>query len=62
MFDSTVCALKWLSPLLPGKAKDLLLAKKLLAREGYWECVKEVLMWIIDTKVGRVALPERKLQ
>ena len=33
-----------------------------LAGEGYWECVKEVLGWIIDTKAGTVALPERKLQ
>ena len=36
--------------------------KKLLAREGDWECIKEVLGWIIDTKAGTIALPERKLQ
>ena len=62
VFDSTVCALKWLFPSLPGKAKDLVSVKKLLAREGDSECVKDVLGWIIDIEVGRVALPERKLQ
>ena len=36
--------------------------KKLLAGEGDWECVKEVLGWIIYTEAGTVALPERKLQ
>ena len=49
-------------PLLPGEAKDLVSVKKLLAREGDWECVKEVLRWTINTKAGTVALPERKLQ
>ena len=33
-----------------------------MAIEGYWECVKEVLWCIIDTKAGMVALPEYKLQ
>ena len=36
--------------------------KKLLAREGDWGCVKEVLGRIINTKAETVALPERKLQ
>ena len=39
-----------------------MLVKKLLVGEGYQECVKEVLRWIIGTKAGMVALPERKLQ
>ena len=34
----------------------------LLAGEGDWECIKEVIDWIIDTKAGTVALPERNLQ
>ena len=40
VFDSTVRALKWTPPLLPGEAKDSMLVKKILAREGDWECVK----------------------
>ena len=39
-----------------------MLVKKLLDGEGDWECVKEILRWIIDTEAGTVALPERKLQ
>ena len=35
-FNSTVHALKWLFPLLPGIAKDSVLVKKLLAGEGGW--------------------------
>ena len=62
VFDSTVRALKWIPPSLTGEAKDSVLVMKILAREGDWECVKEVLKWIVDTKVGTAALPERKLQ
>ena len=36
--------------------------KKLLAGEGGWTCVKEVLGWILDTKAGIVTFPERKLE
>ena len=43
VFDSTVRALKWLSPSLPGEAKDSVSVKKLYAGEGHWECVKEFL-------------------
>ena len=43
VFDSTVRALKWLLPSLPGEAKDLVSVKKLLDGEGDWECMKEVL-------------------
>ena len=43
VFDSTVCALKWISPLLPREAKYSVSGKNILAGEGYWECVKEVL-------------------
>ena len=38
------------------------MVKKILAGEGDWGCVKELLGWIIDTKAGAVALPERNLQ
>ena len=62
VFDSTVRALKWLPPSLPVEAKDSVLVKKLLAGEGDWECVKEILGWVIYTKTGTVALPERKIQ
>ena len=36
--------------------------KKLVAGEGGWTCVKEVLGWILDTEAGTVTLPERKLE
>ena len=49
-------------PLLPGEAKDSVLVKKLLDGKGYWECVKEILSCIINTKAGAVALPDCKLQ
>ena len=35
--------------------------KKLLEGEGNWTCVKKVLGWMVVTKLGTVALPERKL-
>ena len=57
VFDSNVHTLKWLPPSLPGEAKDLVSVKKILAREGDWECVKEVLGWIINTEAGTLALP-----
>ena len=53
LFDSTVHALKWMFPSLPGEAKDLV---------GGWTCVNEFLGWIIDTKAETVALLESKLQ
>ena len=56
-FDSTVHALKWLFSSQPGEDKDLVSVKNLLARKGYWECFKEVIGWIIDTKAGTVTLP-----
>ena len=36
--------------------------KKLLAGEGDWTCVNEVLGWILDTEARTVTLPERKLE
>ena len=62
VIDSIVCAIKWIFPLLPGKAKDLVSNKKLLAGEVDWECMKEVLCWIVDTEAGRVSLPERNIK
>ena len=38
------------------------MAKKIMAGEGDWECVKEVLGWIIDTEAGKIALLDYKLQ
>ena len=38
------------------------LATRESQRKGEWECIKEVLRWIINTKAGTVALPECKLQ
>ena len=62
VFDGTVRALKWLFPFLPGELKDSVSVKKLVAGEGDWTCVKEVLGWILDTEAGTVTLPERKLE
>ena len=62
VFDGTVRALKWLFPSLPGDLKDSVSVKKLVAVEGDWTCVKEVLGWILDTEAGTVTLPERKLE
>ena len=36
--------------------------KKLVAGEGDWTCVKEVLGWILNTEAGTVTLPERKIE
>ena len=62
VFDGTVCSLKWLFPSLPGELKDLVSVKKLVAGEGDWTCVKEVLGWILDTEARTVTLPKRKLE
>ena len=57
VFDGTVRALKWLFPSLPGGLKDLVSVKKLVAGEGDWTCVKEVLGWILNTESESVTLP-----
>ena len=62
VFDGTVRALKWLFLSLPGELKDSVSVKKLMAGEGEWTCVKEVLGRILDTEAGTVTLPERKLE
>ena len=62
VFDGTVRALKWLFPSLPGELKDLARMKKLLAGEGNWTCVKDILGWILDTEAVRVNLLERNLK
>ena len=49
-------------PSLLGEPKDSVGVNNLLAGEGGWTCVEEVLRWIVDTEAGTVALPERKLQ
>ena len=36
--------------------------KNILAGEGGWTCVKEVLGWILDTEAGTVTLPEGELK
>ena len=40
----------------------MVITKKLLAGEGDWTCVKEVLGWILDTEAGKVTLSQRKLK
>ena len=36
--------------------------KKIVAGEGDWTCVKDVLGWILDTEAGTVTFLERKLE
>ena len=36
--------------------------KKLVAGEGDWTCVKEVLGWILDIEAGSVTLPDKNLE
>ena len=62
VFDGTDRALKWIFLSLPGELKDSVSVKKLVAGEGGWTCVKEVLGWILNTEAGTVTLPERKLE
>ena len=62
VFDSIVCAFKCMFTSLPEESKDWVIVKKLLAGEGRWNCVKEILGWIIDMDSGTVTLPERKIQ
>ena len=47
---------------LPGEINDSVSVKKLVAGEGDWTCLKEVLGWILNTEAGTVILPERKLK
>ena len=61
VFDGTARSLKYLFPSLLGESKDSVSVKKLLAWEGKWTYIKEVLGWTIDMEAGTVALPERKL-
>ena len=56
VFDGTVRALKWLFPSLPGELKDSVSVKKLVAGEGDWTCVNEVLGWILNTEAETVTL------
>ena len=62
VFDGTVCALKQLFPSLLGDLKDSARVKNILAGEGDWTCVKEVLGCTLDTKTGTVNLPDKKLE
>ena len=61
VFGGTVRALKWIIPSLPGELKESASVKNIVTGEGDWNCVKEVLGWILDTESGTVTLPERKL-
>ena len=36
--------------------------KKIVAGEGGWTCIKEVLGWILDTEARTVTLAESKLK
>ena len=62
VFDGTVRALKWIFLSLPGYSKDSVRIENLIAGEGDWICVKEVLGWTMDREASTVTLPDRKLQ
>ena len=62
VFYSTVHALKWIFPSLPGDSKDLVSAQKLLTGEGGCIYAKKVLGCTIDAKLGTVALPGKSLK
>ena len=49
-------------PITNGRVQRLGECQKILAGEGNWTCIKEVLGRNIDMEAGTVALPERKLQ
>ena len=61
VFDGIIRAVKCLFLSLPGELKDLVSVKNIVAGEGDWTCIKEVLRWTLVTKAGPVNLPERKL-
>ena len=61
-FDGIVRALKWLFLSLPVELKDSVSVKNLVAGEGDYTCVKEVLGWILDTEAGTITLPERNIE
>ena len=48
-------------PITNGRVQRLGECQKILAGEGNWTCIKEVLGRNIDTEVGTVTLTERKL-
>ena len=60
--DQTVQALKWIILSLTKITKASVSIKKLLAREGDWNRVKEVLGCTVNMESVKVALKERKLQ
>ena len=39
-----------------------MIVKEIVAREGGWTCVKEVLGWILDIEAGTFTLLERNLE
>ena len=57
VFGGTVWALKWLFLSFPGETKDSMSVKKIRTGEINRTCVKDLLVWTIDTEVGTVDLP-----
>ena len=45
---------------ITGELKDSASVEKLVAGEGGWTCVKEVLRCILDTEAGKFALPREE--
>ena len=54
--------LKWVLLLLPNEAKDYVSVKKRLEGDGYWTCIKELIVRTLNIEAGTVALLDRKRQ
>ena len=59
VFGGTVQALKWLFLSFLGDTKAWVRVKKILAGEGAWAYLKEILGCTVDTEAGTIALLER---
>ena len=54
--DITIRDLKEILPIFPDKVKGSSSLKEALARDGDWDMAKEILVWVIDTRPGTLAL------
>ena len=54
-------ALKDIYPHVPGETKDSVSLKKALAGDGDWNQVKEILGWIVDTRLGTLRLSQKRV-
>ena len=55
-------ALKDVYPHVPGETKDSVSLKKALAGDGDWNQVKEILGWIVDTRLATLRLSQKRVK